>query len=455
MKLFSFAVSNNDLDNRGKERIRRAKLSSAITLVNRAITAIAGLATIPMIAGYLGAELYGVWLTISTLLTWVSISDFGLTNSLVNALATAIGEKDDQKAREMVSSAFLISFFLSTSFLILGTVIYLMVDWGAFFGIAPSSGNDSINFAVLVSLFIFTLRLATSPLCKIYNAFQEIYLYQIWAVLGNVLSISLLFLSVFLKASLPILLLSYFGSLLVGEILAITNMLGFKRKWLQPKVQYFRWKHANWLLRTGFFFWLAQISTIAMFQTDLIIVTRMFGASEVASYGTSLKFFAYLGTLSLAFVSPLWPAYGEALARGDIDWIDRTFKKSILFNLKWSLPLSIVLFFAVPVLIRNWIGETSEPSISLTLAILISSVVTVVAHCVGMLANGLSEIRVASQVGLVQGLTNVILSIYLGSKIGPAGVAWSTGICLSIFSVGIMGLVTGKRLALLKRANQI
>ena len=50
----------------------------------------------PLTVHYLGAERYGVWLTISSLLTWMSMTDFGLAgNALVNVLAEASG-KDDQ-----------------------------------------------------------------------------------------------------------------------------------------------------------------------------------------------------------------------------------------------------------------------------------------------------------------------------------------------------------------------
>ena len=44
---------------------------------------------------YLGAERYGVWLTISSLLLWVALTDFGLAgNALVDVLSEAVGNDD-------------------------------------------------------------------------------------------------------------------------------------------------------------------------------------------------------------------------------------------------------------------------------------------------------------------------------------------------------------------------
>ena len=61
----------------------------------------------PLTVHYLGAERYGVWLTISSLLTWMSMTDFGLAgNALVNVLAEASGREDREGAQHYAASAF-------------------------------------------------------------------------------------------------------------------------------------------------------------------------------------------------------------------------------------------------------------------------------------------------------------------------------------------------------------
>jgi Na+-driven multidrug efflux pump len=66
-----------------------------------------GFVSVPLTVGYLGAERYGVWLTISSLLIWVALTDFGLAgNALVNVLSEALGNDDREAARHYVASAF-------------------------------------------------------------------------------------------------------------------------------------------------------------------------------------------------------------------------------------------------------------------------------------------------------------------------------------------------------------
>jgi hypothetical protein len=70
---------------RGRERYRRAGITASTSFLSKALTIIISFASVPLTVHYLGAERYGVWLVISSLLTWMSLTDFGLAgNGLVN-----------------------------------------------------------------------------------------------------------------------------------------------------------------------------------------------------------------------------------------------------------------------------------------------------------------------------------------------------------------------------------
>ena len=54
---------------------------------------------------YLGAEQFGVWATMLTLVTWVMIFDLGVGNGLKNKIAENIAIKQMNKAQSYVSTA--------------------------------------------------------------------------------------------------------------------------------------------------------------------------------------------------------------------------------------------------------------------------------------------------------------------------------------------------------------
>src|ERR1700753_2279254 len=93
--------------NRGLERYRRAGITASTSFLSKALTIVISFVSVPLTVHYLGAERYGVWLTISSLLTWMALTDFGIAgNALVNVIAEADGKEDRGLAREYTASAF-------------------------------------------------------------------------------------------------------------------------------------------------------------------------------------------------------------------------------------------------------------------------------------------------------------------------------------------------------------
>jgi O-antigen/teichoic acid export membrane protein len=200
------------------------------------------------------------------------------------------------------------------------------------------------------------------------------------------------------------------------------------------------------LLTRGGQFWIAQVSSVLMLQTDLIIVARMFGPGEVAGYGTTMRLFALIGAAQAAFVAPLWAAYGEASARGDAGWLSRTFKRSVLVSLWWSIPAAILMFAVMPALFTWLVKADVTSDWRLSLAIMTTEIINSIARCVSTLLNGLGAVRSQTIFGPVGGVTNLLLSWALGLWLGAPGVAWATAICLVVFWLGIMGRDAALRL---------
>ena len=77
---------------------------------------------VPLTLSYLNEYEYGVWLTLSSVLSWIYILDIGLGNGLRNKLTEAIALDDLKLAKIYVSTT-----FYSLTFIVI--VIYA-VFWG-------------------------------------------------------------------------------------------------------------------------------------------------------------------------------------------------------------------------------------------------------------------------------------------------------------------------------------
>jgi O-antigen/teichoic acid export membrane protein len=432
-------------------RSKRIALTGFATLGSRGINVLAGFISIPLTAGYLGAERFGLWLTLSTFLSWVSLADLGLANSLTNEVATADAQANPRHAQTVIASAFwlmtLIGLVLATVFII----FYPSIDWQQVFNVSSISIAQEAGWAASIGFMFFVLRLPFSVPSRVYIAYQEGYLYQLWVGLGSCLSLVALSGCIYLKTSLPVLVGTFFGSSLLADIFAAIHLFYWHRPLTKPVFAAFKWGKSMELLKIGMQFWIVQISAIVFLQTDLIMVAQLFGAKAVATYGVALKLFTIIGLVQAAFLAPLWSAYNEALARRDIVWIVKTFKSSLKTSLIWSISAGGLISVLSPWLISHLIGVEAAPNIDLTIAMFFLAVFTAFGQCIGYLMNGLGKVSAQAIYGAIAAITNLVLSVVLGKIFGLAGVTWATTIAIGIFSILLIGSKATKEISRLRQ----
>ena len=82
---------------------------------------------IPIMIKFLGNEQYGIWSTLLSIISWIVLFDIGIGNSLRNKISEALVKNDKKKARDYISTAYvligLISVVLLISFLIASSFI--------------------------------------------------------------------------------------------------------------------------------------------------------------------------------------------------------------------------------------------------------------------------------------------------------------------------------------------
>jgi O-antigen/teichoic acid export membrane protein len=108
---------------RSKERLRRAAITTVSAGGARAIAVLASLVTVPLTFHYLGAERYGLWMVLISIIGMMSFADLGIGNGLVNAISDAYGRDDQRLAKESVTSAFVIMVVIALVLAVVGAVL--------------------------------------------------------------------------------------------------------------------------------------------------------------------------------------------------------------------------------------------------------------------------------------------------------------------------------------------
>jgi O-antigen/teichoic acid export membrane protein len=158
--------------------------------------------------------------------------------------------------------------------------------------------------------------------------------------------------------------------------------------------------------------------------------------------------------LALA-VGPLWPAYGESLARGDVAWVERTLRRSLAFCLVMSVPASVVLALFARPLIRLWVGEAVDPSLLLLIGLAAWTVVASFSSVLAMFLNGADLVGVQAVLAGVMAIANVVLSVVLTRAIGVSGVIWGSLIAQVVFVFLPLALLSSRLLARLRSRSVV
>src|ERR1035437_6060231 len=81
---------------RSQERYRRAALTTVSSVLARAVAVGTSLITVRLTIRYLGVERYGLWMTITSVVSLLWFADLGMGNGLLNAIAEAHGRDDSE-----------------------------------------------------------------------------------------------------------------------------------------------------------------------------------------------------------------------------------------------------------------------------------------------------------------------------------------------------------------------
>ena len=97
----------------GHQRSVKAKKNILAVFFLKGISVVISFLFVPLAIKFLGTEKYGIWLTVSSVIAWINIFDFGLGNGLRNKLVEAITLKKNHLAKTYVSTSYVMVFLLS------------------------------------------------------------------------------------------------------------------------------------------------------------------------------------------------------------------------------------------------------------------------------------------------------------------------------------------------------
>jgi len=381
---------------------------------------------VPMAIDYLGVEQYGLWVAVSSLIAMLSFANGGVANGLVNLVSQATGAHSTKALQPIVSTGYFIVLIIALFGAILFSSIYRFVPWEWVFGIADSRNMSQLSLLVLIVGLAFFLGMPFSVVGNIQRGFQKGDIEAFWTANGRILS--LLFVYIAIQMELGV--LGFAVAFVSGPILAAaTNSINYffiQKRELIPKFRFVSKAEAKSVLGISGLFFVLQITSAILMQSDNIIIANMLGPSFVTQYSISMQLFMLAPMLMSLFLAPLWPAYSEAFASRDNVWIKNVFIKSMKVTLLIGLPTSIILVLFGEDLIRLWIGKEIVVSIMLLIGCGVWMLMVLMGNTLSVLLNGLKIIKIQIVISIMAAVFNLIFSVVFISYVGVEGAVYGS-----------------------------
>ena len=406
------------------ERTKKVKVNILQSFVYKFLSIILSLVIVPITIGFVNAEQYGIWLTISSVVGWIGYFDLGLGHGLRNKYAEAKAKDDRALMSELISTTYMLITIIFVFVFILFSVINQYVNWSEFLGVSQlDNGNLRKMMLALFAFFCFNMILGV--LKSLLLGDQRTSMTSLLGVLEQFFSLVIIFmLTKISQPDLFYLVFVYSGapcfvSFLFSIFLYIPRKSIFHD--IRPRIRNIRFSHSRSLLSLGGKFFIIQFSLLLIFQCVNIIISRNCGQIAVTQYNLSYKYFQVLYMVCVIILTPYWSAFSDAYAREDKKWMLYAFNR--LTRLVWlSIPMVIFMLVIAPFFFKIWVGDKVAVPFMLNLMVALYILSQIMSGMHTYIINGLGKVSLQ----LIQYVLFSLLAIpsmnYLSLKFGINGV---------------------------------
>lgn len=401
---------------------------------------LANFALIPIVLGFVDNLTYGIWLTMNSVLTWLSILDIGIGNGLKNKLSISIVNDHIEKAKEYVSTAYIIFFIISIISFLIFFSIFDFIDWAGVFN-ASKNLIYQVKYSVLILTFLFFLQFVLNIITNILYAHQEAAIASSILFISNIfLLILILIFKLLFKGSLIILVLS--NGLAINLVLVVASVYFFRNKFkaIKPDIKFFNLSIVKDLMQLSVRFFVIQTTAVVIFTSSNFLISHFCSPIEVVPFNISFRLFSVVPMIFTLILTPLWIAFNDAYEQGDILWIQNSIKKLIRVWIIFSIITLFVLIIS-PFVYKIWIGSRIRIPFYFSVFWSIYAIITMWNNIYAYFLNGIGKIKLSFliAIGMVAIFPIIVYFFVNYYKFGSIGVV--TSIILILVPSGVVQFI--------------
>lgn len=312
----------------------------------QAVVIVIQIFSLPLFLKQWDTATYGTWLLLSAMPSYLAMTDLGMVATAGNRMTMALGHGDRVEANRLFHSAFM--FVLAMT----GGAVLLSVPLALF---APVDSLQSADQRMAICLLILGVLVAqfgglSDAIFRATGRFAQA------VMLGNVLRLlewggmmaGLYMAGTFTAVAL--------GGLLV-RVACTAVLVGVSAQGSHGLT--WHWRHASMdeiksLFKPALSFMVFPLSSALSLQGITLLVGHFFGPAVVAIFN-SYRTIARVAVQATSILSnAVWGEFSFLFGKGGTEAVRPIYRRSLMLGAAGSAALSLILYFAAPLLLELW-----------------------------------------------------------------------------------------------------
>lgn len=421
---------------------RKVLRGSASNIIRLLLSVLVGLVLPPVLVKHLSQAEYSAWVLILQLSTYVNLLDLGLQTVVTKLVAEHHATGSHESSHRVLSSAF----SLLTIAALFGVCAVLLMVWRVpyFFHQMPVALLPQVRLSLLAIGISSAFALPFSPFLAAFTGRQDYVFPTAIAMASRFLSAAVLFLLALHHGSLFQLALAM---TLVNIATAIAQFCGWKR-YASDGIPFpffvMDRNTTSQLLRSGGVIAIWTLGGLFVSGLDTVIVGH-FDYANTGFYAIGVTATNLMLLVVNSLFAPLLPAISAMQSTSTPTRIgDLTIRVSRYCTLVLCTLALPLLVGAFPIL-SAWVGrEYALKTASFLQILVIGNFVRQLGYPYSLIVIATGKQQLATLAAVAEAIANVILSVWLASKVGAIGVAVGT-LAGAFVSVGMHLTVSMRR----------
>ncbi|CUQ42710.1 Na+-driven multidrug efflux pump [Clostridium paraputrificum] len=428
------------------KRDSQLKAGAVLSYVSLGITSLISILYTPVMLRLLGKSEYGLFNLANSVIGYLGVLDFGLSNAVIRYTAR-YRALDDKEGEENLYGMFIFLYSLLAILIVIVGLGFVATS-NAFFGNTLTSVElHKIKILMIIMIFNLAISFPGGVFAGIITAYERFVFPKIMTIVRAILNPFIM---------LPLLFMGYKSiaitiatTILNIAVILINIYYCFAKLNIKIKLKRINFALLKEVIGYSFFIFLNIIMDKVYWSTDQFILGSVLGTTSVAVYSVASTLNTYYMSFSTAISGVLLPKVTQMVTKNvDDKELSNLFIR--IGRIQYIIMTAILGGFLVvgKEFILLWAGKDYGNAFYITLAIMIPLTIPLVQN-VGVLilqAKNMNQFR--SIILIVIAVVNVVISIPMAKIFGGFGCALASGMCFVIGTGFIMNIYYKRKLGI-------